>query len=284
MRLTQATRTIRNAILIAAGLTISGVAAAAAEKSSAPQLIELAKTNAPGLKDAIRATFEAKDLHEGTAWSGRGEDFFFATEAASRPQLVLDGAAGPAMQQLSGTNLWYAAAKITGLGRTHAFSYLIDGKPFGGKLDIPAFGPLSYLMPGVPSGTLSERLTHVSKIYDGMKSDYWIYVPAQYRADIPAALMVFQDGEWYLDRAGNIMALNVIDNLIAEKKIPVMICVFINPGDISGSPGTPTYLQVKKYSDEWKRTLKDSMRSTLYDTVSDRYARFLRDEVLAEVA
>jgi len=26
------------------------------------------------------------------------------------------------------------------------------------------------------------------------------------------------------------------------------------------------------------RTLKDSMRSTLYDTVSDRYPRFLRDE------
>ena len=41
---------------------------------------------------------------------------------------------------------------------------------------------------------------------------------------------------------------------------------------------------MKAYSDEWQRTLKDSMRSTLYDTVSDRYARFLRDEVLAEVA
>ena len=34
---------------------------------------------------------------------------------------------------------------------------------------------------------------------------------------------------------------------------------------------------------KWQRTLKDSMRSTLYDTVSDRYPRFLRDEILAEV-
>jgi enterochelin esterase family protein len=76
----------------------------------------------------------------------------------------------------------------------------------------------------------------------------------------------------------------VIDNLIAQRKIPVMICVFVNPGDIENSPGTPTYTFVKGYSDKWKRTLKDSMRSTLYDTVSDRYARFLRDEVLAEVA
>jgi len=117
-----------------------------------------------------------------------------------------------------------------------------------------------------------------------MKADYWIYVPAQYDKDTPAALMVFQDGGWYTDRNGNNPALNVIDNLIAQKKIPVMICVFINPGDISDSPDTPTYRSVKAYSDKWQRTLKDSMRSTLYDTVSDRYVRYLRNEVLAEVA
>lgn len=63
-----------------------------------------------------------------------------------------------------------------------------------------------------------------------------------------------------------------------------MICVFINPGDIEGSPGTATYNFVKAYSEKWKRAMKDSMRSTLYDTVSNRYNRFLRDEVLAEVS
>jgi enterochelin esterase family protein len=117
-----------------------------------------------------------------------------------------------------------------------------------------------------------------------MKADYWIYVPVQYTPDSPAALMVFQDGGGYIHRDGDNPALNVIDNLIAQKKIPILICVFINPGDISGSPGTPTYNFVKKYSDEWQRSLQDSMRSTLYDTVSDRYVRYLRDEVLAEVA
>jgi enterochelin esterase family protein len=117
-----------------------------------------------------------------------------------------------------------------------------------------------------------------------MQSEYWIYVPAQYDPKTPAALMVFQDGGWYTDREANNPALNVIDNLIAQKKLPVMICVFINPGDISRSPGTKTYEFVKGYSDKWHRTLKDSMRSTLYDTVSDRYVRYLRDEVLTEVA
>lgn len=138
--------------------------------------------------------------------------------------------------------------------------------------------------PGVPTGSLSERLTLRSKIYDGMVSDYWVYVPAQYDPRKPAAVMVFQDGEGYLNRKGDHPALNVLDNLIAKGKIPVIIGVFINPGDISASTGTPTYNFVEAYGKKWSRTLKDSMRSTEYDTVSDRYARFLRDEMLPSVA
>lgn len=136
---------------------------------------------------------------------------------------------------------------------------------------------------GVPVGTLSQRVTLTSRIYDGMVSDYWIYVPAQYDPKKPAALMVFQDGEGYLNRNGDHPALTVLDNLIAQGKIPVMIAVFTNPGDISVSPGTPTYRFVEAYSKKWSRTMKSSMRSTEYDTVSDRYARFLRDELLPEV-
>jgi len=257
--------------------------AIAAEKMTAPQLIDLAKSNSANLREAITATFDARDLKEGTAWTGHGPDFFFATQTPSQPSLVIDEAPGPAMQHLAGSDLWYAAARIEPVGRLHSFHYMINGAAFGGKLDLPAFGPLSYLQPGVPSGTLSEKIEHTSKIYDGMKSEYWIYVPAQYDPKTPAALMVFQDGGGYIHRDGNNPTLNVLDNLIAEKKIPVMIAVFINPGDITDSPGTPTYNFVKAYSDKWHRTLKDSMRSTLYDTVSDRYARFLRDEVLANV-
>jgi len=257
--------------------------ASGSEKKTALELVELAKSHGTGLREAITASFDAKNLKEGTAWAGHGPDFFFAIEAASLPVLVIDGAPGPVMQPVSGWQLWYAAARIEKVGKLHSYHYLIDSKEFGGRLDLPAFGPLSYLQPGVHSGTLSPKIVHTSKIYDGMKSEYWTYVPAQYDPKVPAAVMVFQDGGGYIDRDGNNPALNVIDNLIAQKKIPVMIAVFINPGDISDSPGTPTYNFVKAYSDKWSRTLKDSMRSTLYDTVSDRYGRFLRDEVLAEV-
>jgi len=256
----------------------------AAEKRSAQQLIELANAHSPSLQEAIAASFDAKDLKEGTAWSGHGPDFFFAIETASQPSLVIDDAPGAQMQHLSSSNLWYAPAHIEPVGRLHSFHYLIQGAKFGGRLDLPAFGPLSYLQPGVPSGTLSGKIIHTSKIYEGMKSEYWIYVPAQYDPKVPAALMIFQDGGWYTDREGNIPVLDAIDNLIAQKKIPVLICIFINPGDITDSPGTPTYTFVKAYSDKWKRTLKDSMRSTLYDTVSERYPRFLRDEILTDIA
>ncbi len=137
--------------------------------------------------------------------------------------------------------------------------------------------------PAAPQGTLSPKQTITSKIYDGMVSDYWTYAPAGYDPSKPAALMVFQDGEGYLDRKGDHAALNVIDQLIAAKKIPMLIAVFINPGDIAGAPGTPTYTAVEAYGKKWDRTLKDSMRSVEYDTVSDRYDRFLRDELLPVV-
>ena len=151
----------------------------------------------------------------------------------------------------------------------------------------PAGPPLtadSIQHPGVPTGTLSEKLTHVSKIYDGMTSNYWIYVPAQYDPKVPTALMVFLDGGGYAKRDGDHPALNVLDNLIAQHKIPVMIAIFTDPGDISASPNTPTYKFVDAYGKKWSRTLKDSMRSTEYDTVSDRYPRYLRDEIIPEVA
>jgi enterochelin esterase family protein len=101
--------------------------------------------------------------------------------------------------------------------------------------------------PIVPAGKLSEMQTFTST-YDGMTSDYWIYVPAQCDPKAPAAVMVFNDGGGYLDRKGSHPALNVIDNLIAQHRIPVMIAIFTDPGDIPGAPGTPTYKFVEAYS------------------------------------
>jgi enterochelin esterase family protein len=196
---------------------------------------------------------------------------------------MIDGTEGPELQPVASTSLWYAVAELPRQGAVHSFFYLLQGKRFGGSTDLPAFGPLAYLKPNVPSGTLSPPLVLTSKLYDGMQTTYWTYVPAQYDPKVPAALMVIEDGQYYIDRNGNIPFLNVLDNLTALKKLPVMICVFVSPGKIANAPGTPTYAAAKAYGDNWHRQLEDAMRSIQYDTVSDRYPRFLRDELLPEV-
>jgi len=137
---------------------------------------------------------------------------------------------------------------------------MVDGQRVGGKSDVAAFGPDSYEHTGVPPGKLSEKIVHSSKIYEGMQTNYWIYVPAQYDPGQPAALMVWQDGQGRVQRDGAARSQIVFDNLTYQKKIPVMIHVFIQPGTVGAR----------------------AMRSIEYDTVSDKYARFLRDEVLPE--
>ncbi|MGD1072161.1 MAG: alpha/beta hydrolase-fold protein [Bryobacteraceae bacterium] len=277
-------------------LCIPATLALAADKLTAPQLIELAKSNPANLREALVATLGQERIHNGTALVGRGPDFIWAVESASRPVLTIDDAPGPAMQRIANANIWYAFGKL-GAGTGHEFEYRIDGKPFGGSKDVAAFGPESYLKPGVPSGKL-EHLVHTSKIYEGMKSDYWIYVPAEYDPNTPAALMVFQDGQGYVRRESEGNVMDVLDNLIYEKKIPVMIAVFIQPGNVP--EGTPIYKELLDLIARMApsnarpgapppptrgqnvRVPQGMIRSLLYDTVSDRYVKFLRNEFLPE--
>src|SRR5262249_22932175 len=54
------------------------------------------------------------------------------------------------------------------------------------------------------------------------------------------------------------------DNLIASGEMPVTVAIFINPGSGRGEGGR-------------------GQRSVEYDTLSDRYARYLLEEILPEV-
>ena len=123
----------------------------------------------------------------------RGPDFFLRLRRHQNRSTTMIPRAR--MEHIADSDLWYAGARIEAVGKLHSFQYLMNGKQFGGSLNLPAYGPLSYPVPGVPTGTLSSKTTYTSKIYDGMKSDYWIYVPAQYDPKTPAALMIFQQGK-----------------------------------------------------------------------------------------
>jgi len=254
--------------------------AAAAEKLPPLRLIELAESspNEPEFREALVATLGDRRIKAGSALIGEGPDFLWAIESASPPQLVVDEQPRPPMTRIRDTDLWFETGKLA-TGKNHTYYYLVENQRRGGDVNVAAYGRDSYEHPDVPQGTLSPQITHVSKIYEGMVSHYWIYVPAQYDASVPAAVMVWNDGGQHVDRNGGSRTQNVIDNLIHQKKIPVMIQIFINPGDISQAQGTKTYEYVSGFSQRTRRTLGDSMRSTEYDTVTDRYARFLQEEI-----
>ena len=63
----------------------------AADKSTAPQLIALAKSASPTLRDAITTTFDAKDLKAGTAWIGRGPEIVGRDVHDDAPSVVAPG-------------------------------------------------------------------------------------------------------------------------------------------------------------------------------------------------
>ncbi len=121
---------------------------------------------------------------------------------------------------------------------------------------------------GIPAGKVS-RHSHKSAIFPGTERDYWVYVPAQYDGSAPVAVMVFQDGKWYVNEKGQFRATVVFDNLIHSGEMPITIGIFINPGVV---PATKKGAKARRN------------RSFEYDTLSDQYVRFLVEELIPTVA
>ena len=70
------------------------------------------------------------------------------------------------------------------------------------------------VQPGVPQGKVTAGVFTDSKIFPGTRRDYSVYVPAQYKADEPACLMVFMDGPGYANTDGAQFRVPVVfDNL-----------------------------------------------------------------------
>lgn len=98
-----------------------------------------------------------------------------------------------------------------------------------------------------------------SKIYPGTTRGVTVYVPEQYDGTEPACLWVSVSG-------GSFM-FDIFDKLIADGDVPVMIGVFVAPGQIHDAQGN-----VVRYN-----------RSNELDRMDGRYAEFLETEVLPEV-
>jgi enterochelin esterase family protein len=123
---------------------------------------------------------------------------------------------------------------------------------------------------GVPLGTIHEFTMDSadSKLYPGIAKDrpgtvpyqrrVAVYVPQQYVPGKPAPFIVVQDGLGYRDTLSK-----ALDTLISQRRLPVMIAIFINSGggDAQGSE-----------------------RGLEYDTVSGTYAKFIESEVLPKIS
>src|SRR5687768_11718185 len=131
-------------------------------------------------------------------------------------------------------------------------------------------GPDSQSHEGVPKGEMRGPFTLPSQVYPGTQHTYWVYVPAQYDRAVPASLMIFNDGQAFKAMDGGLRAPNVLDNLIYRREIPVMLAVFINPGRTPEQP-EPT---PQNWGD------RDTNRPTEYNSLDDRYARVIVDELM----
>ncbi len=132
-------------------------------------------------------------------------------------------------------------------------------------------GPDSLPQEGVPKGDIKGPFVIKSNAYPGTQHTYWVYVPAQYDAKVATALMVYQDGQAFMNEKGDIRAQNVMDNLIYRREIPVMIGVFINPGR---TPEQDEPSPQRGWGDGFTN------RGQEYNALDDKYARVVTDELL----
>ena len=263
--------TVRLALIVMVMVLASGGAGQAQDMAplSAKALAAALAGRAPGTDDAplaerVRASFGAEALLKGAAAPKIDElTVAWAVElpqhpADAPPPRVVSDVVHFTMPLTRIAGSLYAGAATLSHGDAFSWHYeAADRRLGGGQLEVYETHADSRETPGVPRGTLKPMAAWQSKIFDGTRRNWWVYVPAQYRAESPAAVMVFQDGNSYKDYVPT-----VFDNLIAKGDIPVTVGVFIDPGTFDGGR---------------------SNRSFEYDTLSDQYARFLLEEILPEV-
>lgn len=203
-------------------------------------------------------------LKAGNAAAGEHGEFVFAIESDKQPEIEITNiktTLRPAKAWPVG-KLWVYETSLK-TGSAYSFNWIVDGKSIGGGNDLPAFTEDAYPKAGVPQGKVVGPIELTSTVYPGMKSNMWYYVPAQYDGSTAVPVQIWGDGQFYIGtRPTAYRLLDTLDNLTAQKKIPVMVNVFVQPG--TGPTG-------------------QALRSIEYDTVDDRYTDYVVKEVLPEV-
>ena len=130
-----------------------------------------------------------------------------------------------------------------------------------------SLGPDSQVQAGVPKGIVTRDVLAAGKFYPGTPHNYSVYVPAQYDAAKASPFMIFLDGSGSLNNSVRVPV--VFDNLIAKHDLPPLIGIFVDPGVL---PAVSDQVQ-----NRFERVFE-------YDSLSDRFSRFLLEELIPEVA
>ncbi len=239
------------------------------EAKLTPQSLQAALATKPAgaeadkLAEQIRAWFGKEELRKGVAPKIDDLTAAWAIEVPGTkvvPRVISSDAKFTLPLNRIGNSDVYAAVASFPWGTGFRWQFEIGEQKLmagNGQFEVYTTPPEAKKQAGVPEGQLIQQPKWASKIFDGTTRDWWVYVPAQYKASTPACVMVFQDGQ----NAKNYVPV-VFDNMIAKGEIPVTVGIFISPGT---------------------RADGKSNRSFEYDTLSDQYARFLLEEILPEV-
>jgi len=130
-----------------------------------------------------------------------------------------------------------------------------------------SLGPDSQPHDGIPKGSITYFVLKPGRYYPGTPHHCALYVPAQYDASKPTPFMIFLDGSQALGNGVRVPV--VLDNLIAKHDLPPMIAIFIDPGVLPAN------------SDQDQNRYN---RIFEYDSLSSRFAEFLVNELIPEVA
>jgi len=177
-------------------------------------------------------------------------------------------------------SLCYLSALMSLVGSAYAQGPTLDlskYKPYSPKADqgnfvlSPPFANAPELTPrsDVPKGKTYQFIMESSdsKIYPGIAKDQpgkivpyhrrvTIYVPAQYVPGTPAPFFVSQDS------MGRGEMPTILDNMIADKRVPAMVGIFLDSGG---------------------NDAQGSQRGWEYDTLSGWYAEYIETEVLPRI-
>jgi iron(III)-enterobactin esterase len=153
---------------------------------------------------------------------------------------------------------------------TAAAQIAIDGNRSIG----PAYAPDPSLgpRPEVPKGTVIEfKMDSTGSLYFPGQSQVtgafsrrvWVYVPKQYVKAAKAPFMVSQDAIY------RPWLINLLDNAIYDKKLPIMVVIFADNGGNDNGIGFAN--------------VQGTERNLEYDTVSARYGQWVQGELLPRV-